>query len=411
MNQSSLDWFMEKVIQWGFIPLIFVAVILKFHESSGFEVNRWEGFEKRRQVLSKHNRRLAPRQIPVIIEGSITAFDFSVQQGLLTNSRSDQKLLKSIKLKNGAKAFLEIKQGEVVGVKLPLIGGGKLEILREDTGRVSISKEDPILIIRSRDVSGIVFSSLADSLKDVNVNTQAIDRIYQITGLNRRARVFSYAISFQEEIYGNGDVKSQNPVAIFLNTSSGEIARVLINGRFYGPADINAKPVQWFTKPVAGKITSPFSQSRLHPILGFRRPHPAIDISAPYGTPVKAAGSGTVSFAGWYGSSGNMVKINHGNNVETVYRHLSKISVRRGQKVEAGTVIGNVGSTGLSTGPHLCFSVLVAGKFVDPVKFRPFWGKPTVDKQTAAQFQRVVNRLKGSANRLQLAQRRLSGIS
>lgn len=67
-----------------------------------------------------------------------------------------------------------------------------------------------------------------------------------------------------------------------------------------------------------------------------------------------------------------MVKINHGNNVETVYRHLSKISVRRGQKVEAGTVIGNVGSTGLSTGPHLCFSVLVAGKFVDPVKFRPF---------------------------------------
>lgn len=121
--------------------------------------------------------------------------------------------------------------------------------------------------------------------------------------------------------------------------------------------------------PVIGSVTSGFGMRR-HPILGGAPLfHTGIDIAASYGTPVRASASGRVIFAGWYGGYGNMIIIDHGGNVSTVYGHLSRIVVKIEEEIAEGDIIGYVGSTGLSTGPHLHFEVRVNGDPVDPLSW------------------------------------------
>ena len=117
------------------------------------------------------------------------------------------------------------------------------------------------------------------------------------------------------------------------------------------------------------RITSGFSTARMHPIHKVVRPHLGVDYAAPAGTPVQAVGSGTVTTAGWTaGGGGNTVIIRHSGGFETRYLHLSRILVKRGARVGQGDIIGHVGSTGDSTGPHLDFRVYRNGKAVDPTK-------------------------------------------
>ena len=119
------------------------------------------------------------------------------------------------------------------------------------------------------------------------------------------------------------------------------------------------------TKPVSGTITSRYGvSSKIR-----KSSHTGLDISAKSGTPIKAIASGTVTCAKYSGSYGNLVKIDHGNGVETWYAHTSKMYVKVGQKVEAGKTIAAVGSTGNSTGPHLHLEIRVNGKTVNPQKY------------------------------------------
>ena len=118
------------------------------------------------------------------------------------------------------------------------------------------------------------------------------------------------------------------------------------------------------------RITSGFSYSRYHPILKRRRPHLGVDYGAPTGTEVLSVAAGTVSFTGRKGGYGKMVRIRHGK-FSTSYAHLSRIQVRRGQRVEQGDVIGRVGSTGLSTGPHLDYRIQDrSGRYLNPAKLK-----------------------------------------
>jgi len=118
------------------------------------------------------------------------------------------------------------------------------------------------------------------------------------------------------------------------------------------------------------RISSRFSNSRMHPVLKIRRPHHGVDYAAPVGTPVYSIGDGVVIQTGYNGGAGNMVKIKHNSVYSTVYMHLSKYAsgIRQGGYVKQGDVIGYVGSTGLSTGPHLDFRFYKNGSPVDPLK-------------------------------------------
>jgi murein DD-endopeptidase MepM/ murein hydrolase activator NlpD len=121
-------------------------------------------------------------------------------------------------------------------------------------------------------------------------------------------------------------------------------------------------------RPVPGGIVSPFGP-RYHPILHYTRMHTGADMSAGSGTPIHACRAGTVVISGSQGGYGNAVVIDHGGNMFTLYAHQSRIAVEEGQHVEAGDVIGYVGSTGMSTGPHLHFEVRLSGNPVDPASY------------------------------------------
>lgn len=126
------------------------------------------------------------------------------------------------------------------------------------------------------------------------------------------------------------------------------------------------------------RISSRFSGSRLHPVLKIRRPHHGVDYAAPLGTPVVSIGDGTVIGKGYQGGSGNFVKIRHNAVYTTMYLHLSRFGkgVSTGSRVQQGEVIGYVGSTGLSTGPHLDFRVFMNGTPIDPLKIDAPPGDP-----------------------------------
>lgn len=127
-----------------------------------------------------------------------------------------------------------------------------------------------------------------------------------------------------------------------------------------------------FLAPVNGRITSPFGY-RTHPIFKTRIFHSGIDIGVPYGTPIKAANAGKVIYSGWYGGYGKVVILDHGSctgaPTTTLYAHMSQQKVSVGQNVARGQVIGLVGSTGYSTGPHLHFEVRINGKPQNPKKY------------------------------------------
>lgn len=117
--------------------------------------------------------------------------------------------------------------------------------------------------------------------------------------------------------------------------------------------------------PVDAPVSSPFGP-RVHPITGRQRLHAGVDLAAPTGTAIGAAAAGTVTFAGVRGGYGNLVIVDHGDGTETRYAHQHTIGVRAGQRVAPGDVLGTVGSTGASTGPHLHFEFRRDGQPVDP---------------------------------------------
>ncbi|WP_373532284.1 M23 family metallopeptidase [Vampirovibrio sp.] len=120
--------------------------------------------------------------------------------------------------------------------------------------------------------------------------------------------------------------------------------------------------------PVSGQMTSPFGW-RVDPITGSQRFHGGIDLAAASGTPVYAPQAGLVMFSGSYGGYGNVVVLNHGNALFTLYGHNAQLVVKAGEMVHAGQVISKVGSTGRSTGPHLHFEVHHNGQYVNPVTY------------------------------------------
>ena len=130
--------------------------------------------------------------------------------------------------------------------------------------------------------------------------------------------------------------------------------------------------------PVNGARLSSRYGNRRHPVLGYQRKHKGVDFAAPRGTPIMAAGTGTIERSSRYGSFGNYVRIKHSDGYSTAYAHLSKYGrgIKSGRRVVQGQTIGYVGTTGRSTGPHLHYEVLKHGKQINPMALSALSGKP-----------------------------------
>ena len=149
-----------------------------------------------------------------------------------------------------------------------------------------------------------------------------------------------------------------------IQSAGGEDIRVLdaLQNSTFEAVSVSQEAVM----PVQGRVTSGFGY-RIHPITGNRSFHTGIDLAAPEGTPIAAAYGGTVEETGWSSGRGNYILLSHSENLQTMYCHLSEIDVQEGDAVDAGSTIGLVGTTGMSTGPHLHFELRVSGVRCNPI--------------------------------------------
>ena len=171
-------------------------------------------------------------------------------------------------------------------------------------------------------------------------------------------------------------------------------------GAYYG-LDGQSKRRSFLASPLQfSRVTSGFAM-RMHPILNTWKQHKGVDYGAPTGTPVRTVGDGVVEFAGWQNGYGNVIEIKHSADRSTVYAHLSHIDVVKGEKVEQGEHIGNVGMTGWATGPHLHFEVKIAGVQQDPLLVAKSSEAVAISPAGKMQFAQVTRGLK---NQLQVAE-------
>jgi murein DD-endopeptidase MepM/ murein hydrolase activator NlpD len=190
---------------------------------------------------------------------------------------------------------------------------------------------------------------------------------------NTEVRAGATAKMLVDELSVDGEVQRLGaPLVVRLTNRDEEYVAIRFtttDGRTrYYDASGKARKRPFLRSPLRfSRVTSGFNRNRYHPVLKKRRPHNGVDFGAPTGTPVHAVGDGQVTWSGPNGGHGRFVKLNHAGPYETSYSHLSRVSVRKGQRVRQGDIIGYVGSTGLATGPHLHFQFWVNGKYVNPL--------------------------------------------
>ena len=224
-------------------------------------------------------------------------------------------------------------------------------------------------------VRGTLDDSLFNAVEETGESAELAMRMTQIFGYDldfytdpRRGDTFCMLL--EKRRYANGQTAGYGKIFAAEYNNAGKKYQALL---YHDPAgqpgyyteDGKSLQKAFLRSPLkfGAPVTSHFSNARFHPILKTYRAHLGTDYGAPVGTPVQTIGAGRVTFAGRKGGEGNMVQISHTNGYETMYLHLSRMFVRLGQHVEIGKTIGLVGSTGLSTGPHLDFRILQKGQY------------------------------------------------
>ena len=295
----------------------------------------------------------------------------------LSNISPGQKI-KFILKKSKSKEDLEIFK-----VNYPISKTTFVRIDKRKDG-IKISKNVTQLFKRRVVVEGNITNNLYNSATSSGMEPGIIIEF---------ARIFGFEVDFQRDIR-KGDkfqvmyerylddrnkiVKTGKILYAFLDVNNQKIKLYRFEEKndfdFY---DMNGKSIRkaLMKTPINGaRLSSPFG-NRKHPILGFTKHHNGTDFAAPTGTPIMASGNGTVIKAGWCGNGGNCVRIRHNSSYTTGYGHMSKIATKTGRRVRQGQIIGYVGNTGMSTGPHLHYTVSHNGKFINSQKLKLPSGK------------------------------------
>ena len=340
---------------------------------------------------------------------------------VIKNNDTVEKILKKFKVKNddianiavqlrksklnniysGRKLSLIIKKLEdgsiaVINLKYPINNTSSVEIQKY---RNNFLVKENILQLYKKEVvvKNIIKNNLYSSATESGVEPNIIVEF---------ARIFGFEVDFQRDIRkgdwfeilyekfedDNNKVRDTGKIIYASMYVNGEEIN-LYNFKFKNDEDYYDIKGKSITKslmktPINGARLSSSFGMRKHPILGYNKMHRGTDFAAPSGTPIMASGSGTITRARWCGGGGNCVKIKHNSTYETIYAHMKAFAkgVKEGRKVKQGQIIGYVGSTGLSTGPHLHYEVIVNGKKVNSQKLKLPSGK-TLKGEERKQFE------------------------
>ena len=250
--------------------------------------------------------------------------------------------------------------------------------------RLEVSKNVTQLFKKDIVLEGTISNNLYSSAVKIGMEPNVIVEF---------ARIFGFEVDFQRDIRKGDEfevmyerfsddrnkvIKTGKILYAYLNVNNQKIKLYRFgkknNYDFYDEKGKSIRKALMKTPINGARLSSPFG-NRKHPILGFTKHHNGTDFAAPTGTPVMASGNGTVIKAGWCGKGGNCVRIRHNSSYTTGYGHLSKFATKSGRRVRQGQIIGYVGNTGMSTGPHLHYTVSYNGKFINSQKLKLPSGK------------------------------------
>src|SRR6187551_1460748 len=303
---------------------------------------------------------------------------FELNLGDLSSLRNLPELRSQVdRLKPGELLRFMHRGGELVGLERKLSDSETLKVTRDANGFSSDVLENP-LEVRTRTASATIQNSLFQAAADAELSDRVAFDL---------AEIFQYDIDFvldiqsgdrftvvYEEVFQDGVPLRIGDILAAKFVNDGREYRAVRytdaegRGQYFSP-DGKSLRKAFIRAPVQfSRVSSRFNPSRKHPVLNRIRAHRGVDYAAPVGTPVRAAGEGRVRFAGKQGGYGNVIELEHGSGVVTVYGHMSRFAakLRRGQHVDLGSVIGYVGMTGLATGPHLHYEYRVRGVHKNP---------------------------------------------
>jgi len=281
------------------------------------------------------------------------------------------------RLKPGELLRFTHRDGELVGLERKLSDSETLKVTRDASGFITDVLENP-LEVRTRTASATIQNSLFQAAADAQLSDRVAFDL---------AEIFQYDIDFvldiqqgdrftviYEEVLQDGvPLRIGNILAAKFVNDGREYRAVRYvdeagHGQYFSPEGKSLRKA-FIRAPVQfSRVSSRFNPSRRHPVLNRIRAHKGVDYAAPVGTPVRAAGEGRVRFAGKQGGYGNVIELEHGSGVVTVYGHLSRFAskLHRGQHVDLAQVIAFVGQTGLATGPHLHYEYRIRGVHQNP---------------------------------------------
>ena len=348
------------------------------------------------------------------IKSPFTNIDYEIKKG-----DTIQKILQQYKIQNNEIQTV-INQYKKYGNPNRLLVGNKIDIIVEKilpanknlllkfsvpitkSTTIEITKDSENQIISKKIITKLYKKKiLSENIIRKNLYSSAVEANINPDTIIEFARIFGFEIDFQRDIRKNDYFKivyekyfDEN--GEFIKSGSILYAQMIVNDREislykfgddkeYGYFDLNGKSVEkaLMKTPINGaRLSSPFGV-RKHPILGFNKLHTGTDFAAPEGTPIMASGSGTITRAKWCGGGGNCIKIKHNSTYTTIYAHMKSFAkgIKVGKKIRQGHIIGYVGSTGMSTGPHLHYEVIVNGKKLNSQKLKLPSGKILKDNE------------------------------
>ena len=376
-----------------FVTLNFINKSNQKNEANFKEITKTNEFSNLKNFfVSKINSPY--REFNYIIKNNDTV------EKILRNFKVRDDDIKNISLKLKQKKLTNIYSGRKLNVIVKKLNDGSNTIINfkypvNNTTSIEIRKSKDSFVIKENIlqlykkevvVKNVIRNNLYSSAMSANVEPNIIIEF---------ARIFGFEVDFQRdirkgdwfEIYyekfedDNKKVRDTGKIIYASMFVNGEEIN-LYNFKFKNEEeyyDIKGKSItkSLMKTPINGARLSSSFGMRKHPILGYNKMHKGTDFAAPSGTPIMASGSGTVTRARWCGGGGNCVKIKHNSTYETIYAHMKAFAkgIKEGRKVKQGQIIGYVGSTGLSTGPHLHYEVIVNGKKVNSQKLKLPSGK------------------------------------
>ena len=398
---------LEKLHEFAYfiwlILLIFITVLVTYF----YDSNKKNQFYYLKKSFDNVYLKKSINSLTSKLEPRYVTIDYKIQKG-----DTYESILDNINIPNKEKKIILNEIKTVKEIKSLKINQNILfKIDRKDNikiieFKVEIDKKKDAIFIRDTDVANFNFKIIENELNKILIFKEGIieNSLYNTAislGIKPNiiiefARLYGFQVDFQRDIwkgdsfqiiyeqFENNDgslIESGDIIFSNLNTQGSDLNLYKFE---FGKKEIdyfdeNGKSMRktLMKTPINGARLSSSFGKRKHPILGYTKMHLGTDFAAPTGTPIMASGDGVVTRAQWCGGGGNCVKIKHNSVYQTVYAHMSKFGrgIKKGVRVKQGQIIGYVGSTGLSTGPHLHYEVIENGKKINSQKLKLPSGK------------------------------------